>query len=150
MHKKFNRREFLKMGTKSALAVIAITACGDLVALGANRKKKLGKITVGEDNFIIGLEELKEHVAVEFIYNGKKSILLYNDGEMKAFENICTHKGGPSRLKGNKLVCQWHGTVFDSITGEALKGPAPRGSRLTSITINEQDGKIYVGAQQRE
>jgi nitrite reductase/ring-hydroxylating ferredoxin subunit len=70
--------------------------------------------------------------------------LLYNDGEIKAFENICTHKGGPSKLKQDKLVCQWHGAIFEPLTGEALKGPAPKGSKLPAIELEEREGSIYV------
>lgn len=143
MDKEISRREFLKQGIKTVVATAVITACGKLI-IGDTEAAKLSPINVGEDNFIIELDELAEHKAVDFIYKGKKSILLYNDGEIRAFENICTHRGGPSKLKNDKLVCQWHGSVFDPLTGEALKGPAPLGSKLTPIEIKENNGKIYV------
>jgi nitrite reductase/ring-hydroxylating ferredoxin subunit len=143
MDNKINRRDFLKTGLRFAVTSVAITACGDLIAMGEDRKK-IGEITVGEDNFIIGVDVLKENKAVNFIFKGKKSILVYNDGKIKAFENICTHKGGPTKLQDDKMICQWHGAVFDPLTGRALKGPALLDSKLPAINLREQDEKIYV------
>lgn len=142
---KISRWDFLKMGLKVTLASVAITACGDVLAMGIE-KLKTGEITVGEDNFIIETVALEENKYVNFIFKGKKSILIYNDGNIKAFENICTHKGGPTKLQDDKLVCLWHGAVFDPVTGQALEGPAPVGSKLPEVSLREQDGKIYVDA----
>ncbi len=145
METKISRRDFLKMGLKVTLAAVAITACGDVLAMGAVQPKT-GEITVGVDNFIIETGALKENKYVNFIFKGKKSILIYNDVNIKAFENICTHKGGPTKLQDDKLVCLWHGAVFDPVTGQALKNPAPPDSKLPEISLREQDGKIYVDA----
>lgn len=142
MERKLNRIKFLKV--VAAFVVVAVIVCGYLLTIKVTAQDKIGEISVGKDNFIIGLEELKRYKAVNFIYSGKKSILLYNNGAIKAFENICPHKGGPSKLEKGNLVCQWHGAILSAITGEAMKGPAPPGSRLASIALTEQDGKIYV------
>ena len=144
MDKKISRREFLKIGGQTVITVAALTACGKVFAIGEVLNKQKGEIVVGEGNFIITLDELRQSQAVDFIYKGKKSILVYNGGQVKAFENICTHKGGPTSLKKGGLVCQWHGAIFDPLTGEALKGPAPTGSKLRPIALDERDGKIYV------
>ena len=145
MENKISRGDFLKMGLNVTLAAAAITACGDLLAMGEG-KLKIDEITVGEDNFIIERLSLEENKYVNFIFRGKRSILVYNQGKIKAFENICTHQGGKTELKGDRLVCLWHGAVFDPLTGEALKGPALLGSKLPAITLREEDGKIYVDA----
>lgn len=143
MENKISRGDFLKMGLTVSLAAVAVTACGDLLAMGEN-KLKINEITVGEDNLIIKRLALEENKYVHFIFRGKRCILVYNHGKIKAFENICTHKGGKTELQEDRLVCLWHGAVFDPLTGEALKGPAPLGSKLPAITLREQDGKIYV------
>ncbi|OGX19762.1 MAG: hypothetical protein A3K83_07555 [Omnitrophica WOR_2 bacterium RBG_13_44_8b] len=98
----------------------------------------------GEKNFLIKIDELKKLGAVNFEFSGKNSILLYNGGQIRAFENICTHKGGPSKLLDNKLVCEWHGAIFDPLTGEALGRPAPQGSRLKEIKLAIRNGNIYA------
>ncbi len=144
MSKKITRKEFLARGIKTILATAVITACGNLIAFGSNDKEEIKEVSVGEDGFIIALEDLSENQAINFVYKGKKSILLYNHGKIKAFENICTHKGGPSKLVKDTLVCQWHGATFDPMTGKALTGPAPLGSRLTAVALRKQDAKIYM------
>lgn len=145
MNTNMSRRDFLKTGAKTLLATAAITACGNLLGLGGVAYAR-GKedILVGEDGSIIGMDALMADKTVPFVYNGKKSILLYNDGNIKAFENICTHKGGPSELHNDALVCKWHGATFDPITGERTKGPAPAGSKLPAIPVIEKEGQIYV------
>lgn len=144
MKRKLSRREFLEAGAKATATVIAITACGDLFALGQSPQQKIASVVTGNSSLIIELEELEKQKAVNFTYKDKKAILLYNDGQVRAFENICTHKGGPAKLTGEKLVCQWHGAHFDPLTGEATKGPAPEGTRLKAVELKIAEGKIYT------
>jgi len=143
MKKKMNRREFLKVSTSGVLGSIALTACGSVFPFVVNAKET-DIIEVGDDNLVTDIESLKENIALNFNYQGKRSVLLYNDGDIKAFENICTHKGGPSNLMGEKLVCQWHGATFSPMTGEAIGRPAPEGSRLPEIKLEIKDMKIYI------
>lgn len=145
MDKKMSRGDFLKIGLSVSLGAIAITACGDILAMG-EKKLEIGDIAVGEDNFVITKADLEENKYVNFTFKGKQCILLYNDGQIKAYENICTHKGGKTELQGKQLVCLWHGAIFDPLTGKALKGPAPLDSKLPEVVFREQDGKIYVCA----
>ena len=147
MNNTISRREFLEKSAKTVLSLAAITACGDLFSLKALAKVNIDEVKVGADNLILKVQDLKEREAVNFKYNGKKAILLYNNGEIKAFQNICTHEGGPTKLVGKKLVCQWHGANFDPLTGAALKRPAPVGSHLTSIPLTIKEGKIYISSK---
>ena len=108
-------------------------------------KLKVGKeIQVDETRLISSIAVLAEKKAIPFVYKGKQSILLYNDGEYRAFENICTHKGGPTTLSNDKLVCKWHGAKFDTLTGEALTRPAPEKSKLPEIKLKIEGNDIYV------
>lgn len=45
-------------------------------------------------------------------------------GNVVAFSAKCTHKGGPLKVDGTDLVCQWHGATFEAFTGKVVKGPA--------------------------
>jgi catalase len=48
-------------------------------------------------------------------------------GEMRAFQDACTHRGcslAEGRLAGGIVTCGCHGSQFDTATGEVLKGPA--------------------------
>ncbi|MBU2102600.1 MAG: Rieske (2Fe-2S) protein [Candidatus Omnitrophota bacterium] len=146
MDKKISRREFLKKGTQIVAGAVALSACGDLFSMDLFTKRNINEVAAGDDNFVVYLSVLEKDKAVNFMYKEKKAIVLYNGGDVKAFENICTHKGGLTKLVSDKLVCQWHGALFDPVTGIALKGPAPSGSRLPSIPVRVRDEKIYVNA----
>ncbi len=144
MKEKITRKEFLVRGTNAALAVAGITACGKWLLKDAVAAGKIESVTVGADKLVTRVADLKERAAVNFIYNEKKYILLYNNGEIRAFKNICTHQGGPTKLAGAELVCQWHGAHFNPLTGEATKSPAPKGSKLPPVKLDIKDGKIYL------
>ncbi len=49
------------------------------------------------------------------------------NGELYAFENLCTHDDGPldqGELDGFEIVCPRHLARFDVRTGEVRRGPA--------------------------
>ena len=144
MNKNLTRLEFLKVSAKSFFAPLLLTACGNLISLTGCAAPKAGEVTVDGTNFITDLATLREAKALNFVLAGKRSILLYNDGRIKAFQNICTHEDGPTKLTGSKLVCQWHGATFDPLTGESTGRPAPTGSKLPEIPLEIKGEKIYV------
>lgn len=43
---------------------------------------------------------------------------------VRAFSAICTHQGCTVVSAGTQLVCPCHGSQFDLLTGEVLRGPA--------------------------
>ncbi|MCR4278944.1 MAG: Rieske 2Fe-2S domain-containing protein [bacterium] len=80
-----------------------------------------------------------------FHYGHWKGIAYNDDGEIKAYRNVCTHAGAPVRLcqKGT-LQCELHEAEFDPKTGDRLCGEAPEGSRLTPIEIIHENEMIYA------
>jgi len=41
-------------------------------------------------------------------------------GELRAFEGVCPHAGGPlgqGNLEDGRLICPWHAWEYDSLTG---------------------------------
>jgi nitrite reductase (NADH) small subunit len=54
---------------------------------------------------------------------GDRIICVANvDGQISAMDNVCLHRGGPlgqGLIEGNKIVCPWHGWMFDIQTGAA-------------------------------
>lgn len=144
MKPEMNRRTFLKTCAKAGITAMAVTATGELFNLSANAQDAGNEIMVEESGSIVSVDKLAELLAINFTYQGKRSILLYNNGEIRAFENACTHKKGPTELKGNKLVCDWHGAEFDPLTGDALKRPAREGSKLQSIPIKVVENQVFV------
>jgi nitrite reductase/ring-hydroxylating ferredoxin subunit len=44
------------------------------------------------------------------------------NGAISAMDNVCLHRGGPlgqGLIERGKLVCPWHGWMYDPQTGEA-------------------------------
>jgi len=58
--------------------------------------------------------------AREFEINGK-TVCVANTGDTyAAMDNVCLHRGGPlgqGMVDGNKIICPWHGWMFDVTTG---------------------------------
>ncbi|MBU0468275.1 MAG: Rieske (2Fe-2S) protein [Candidatus Omnitrophica bacterium] len=145
MAEKLTRRAFLSKCCKSTAVAITLTACGKLTPFAFAQDSQ--EIQVDETGLITSIDVLNEQKVIPFVYKGKKSILLFNDGEYRAFENICTHKGGPTKFSTDKLVCKWHGATFDPLTGESLTRPAPAKSKLTEIKLKIEVNDIYVAQE---
>jgi len=59
--------------------------------------------------------------------NGARIAVGRTEHDCAAFQDRCTHKGGPLSdgvLMGGKVQCPWHGSQFDVHTGEVKCGPA--------------------------
>ncbi|MBU0761888.1 MAG: Rieske (2Fe-2S) protein [Candidatus Altiarchaeota archaeon] len=78
----------------------------------------------------------------EFDYNGGKAILVNFNGEYVAYVNFCPHKGGPNKLVGDKIVCEWHGSQFSPADGSILKGPAT--TALERIPVEVIGDSVYA------
>jgi nitrite reductase/ring-hydroxylating ferredoxin subunit len=63
-------------------------------------------------------------------------------GNVVAFKATCTHKGGPLKVDGTDLVCQWHGATFEAFTGKVVKGPAT--APLAAVPGAKVDGAEVV------
>ncbi len=87
--------------------------------------------------------DVKEGETLEIDFFGRPAILVRVGGEIHAYINCCTHTGGPVKLDGDILHCQWHGSDFDAATGEALTPPAPTGSKLIKLPIKVRGGKVF-------
>ena len=61
---------------------------------------------------------------------GDKVICVANvNGQISAMDNVCLHRGGPlgaGVIEGGKVVCPWHGWMWDPKTGEAAHAPAAK------------------------
>ena len=76
----------------------------------------------------------------------KTQILLARGGKtIYALAETCSHLGGPlseGKLKGNSVVCPWHGSRFSLTDGRVLDGPAVH--PLPCLEVRVQEGKIQV------
>ncbi|HEX5284098.1 MAG TPA: Rieske (2Fe-2S) protein [Bryocella sp.] len=68
-------------------------------------------------------EAPKPGEVTEIVVNGLEVCLANVDGELRALNNICPHRGGPlgqGWLEGTAVVCPWHSWAFDTRSGRAL------------------------------
>ena len=87
--------------------------------------------------------EVLEGQQKDINFAGRPAVLIRKDGKIHAYINVCTHLGGPCKLEGDVLHCQWHNAKFDAKTGKALNLPAPPDSKLIRLPIIVKEGKIF-------
>jgi len=79
---------------------------------------------------------------------GDKHIALFNiEGTYYAIDDTCTHKGGPlsdGEVQGGKVTCPWHGAIFDVITGEVVRPPAPVGVSRYNVRVVGDEIEIEI------
>ena len=71
-------------------------------------------------------------------------------GEVRAYVNVCPHRGQPVDLGDGKLVapdgtleCQAHGAHFAALSGACVRGPC-EGHGLGPVPIAERDGAVWL------
>jgi nitrite reductase (NADH) small subunit len=60
-------------------------------------------------------------------------------------DNVCLHRGGPlgqGLIEGNKIVCPWHGWMFDTQTGAASHDNSARVA-IYPLQTEGEDVMIY-------
>lgn len=90
-------------------------------------------------------EELKVNQMKLLHLHNKRVVLARSENGYTAFNDHCTHRGGS--LAGGAMICgtvqcPWHGSQFDTKTGEVKAGPASE--KINVYTISENAGKIYI------
>ncbi len=70
---------------------------------------------------------------------GAKVVVANVEGTFFAFNDTCTHVGGPLSegiLEGETVTCPWHATVFNVKTGEPLEGPGEDPIRTYEVRVD--------------
>jgi nitrite reductase/ring-hydroxylating ferredoxin subunit/uncharacterized membrane protein len=76
---------------------------------------------------------------------GRRVVLARIDEGFVAFDDRCTHKGGPlsdGTLACGTVQCPWHGSQFSVRTGEVTRGPA--GDRIQVHSVVDRDGRLWL------
>ncbi len=79
--------------------------------------------------------------------NNKPVVIANAGGKFYAFQQKCTHKGGPldeGILSEKTVTCPWHGAEFDIETGNALSGPAMGDLAVYKVIIKGNDVFVDV------
>lgn len=77
-------------------------------------------------------------------------VLVKKKGKLTAFRNSCPHTGAPMEWKPDQFLdfenefiqCAMHGALFDTQTGECLRGPCV-GAFLQKETLIIEEHAIY-------
>src|SRR5262249_53101270 len=77
---------------------------------------------IGAKADLPGDDEVREFPA------GERMVCVANvEGRLCALDNVCLHQGGPlgnGVVVDGKVVCPWHGWMYNPQTGEAVQNPA--------------------------
>ena len=103
---------------------------------------------------IATLEEIEEGKTIKFSFTrGERpleGLVGRFKGKLFAYENTCRHipislDYGDNRFftnKGNALMCQTHGAVYEPDTGLCTRGPCA-GASLFPLAVVEEDGVLW-------
>jgi len=69
-------------------------------------------------------------------------IVIRREDGVIAFSDRCTHLGRQVEISGSQLVCNAHGSYFETTTGKPTEGPAIRS--LAQLPTVERDGILYI------
>jgi nitrite reductase/ring-hydroxylating ferredoxin subunit/uncharacterized membrane protein len=94
------------------------------------------------------LPDEKPHRAV---VNGVKVLLLRRAGQIYCISEVCSHLGGPlaeGEIRGDTVVCPWHGSRFSLKDGSVIDGPATHPQPCFRTRVHF--GRIEVQAHSQE
>jgi len=80
--------------------------------------------------------------------NGEEIVVANCDGEFVAFNNVCTHKGGPLGegllLDGCVVECPFHGGQFNARTGEVVALPPTEPVATYPVQVDGDEISVAV------
>lgn len=84
-----------------------------------------------------------------FQIEGRAVAVANVDGELYAFDDLCTHRGcslATGTLAATSITCPCHFSVFDVRDGSVVKGPAREA--LRSYGVRREDGALLITLEQ--
>jgi len=103
---------------------------------------------------IATVDEVKEGQTIKFSFNREEKpqegFIGRFKGKIFAYENTCRHipitlDYGDNRFfdtKGQSIMCQTHGAVYEPDTGLCTRGPCA-GASLYSLEVQEDNGVLW-------
>ncbi len=140
MARNVTRADFLADGARVCLGLAAggvlAAGCARVSSVDADKARPAG----APKNFLAKEEDVRP---VYYFFKGKvKGILVRTEKGIVGYVNRCTHMGGPTVLREKNLVCLWHGSTYDPVTGSVLKGPAKK--PLPPLKLEVKDGLVLL------
>lgn len=92
-----------------------------------------------------GLDKMGVNQMMLLHVNDKRIVIGRTETEFVAFDDFCTHKGGTladGAMICGTVQCPWHGSQFNTRTGEVKAGPAKEPIKTYKVEIGNQ--KYYL------
>jgi cytochrome b6-f complex iron-sulfur subunit len=134
--KNISRRDFLRIGTNSLLALSGILGIGGLIRFLSYQADP-----APQSEFDIGS-------ATSFPGNSRTilpeipAIVIHDDNGIRAISLICSHLGCTIEERSFGFECPCHNSQYD-LNGKVLKGPAGTNLRKLRV-ITVEDGNLHV------
>ena len=80
--------------------------------------------------------------------DGAEIVIANLDGDFVAFQNECTHRGGPlgeGLLENGVVECPFHAGQFDVRTGAVVSPPPSEPIKTYPVRVDGDDIKIAAG-----
>ena len=95
---------------------------------------------------VAGVDEVPDRSPLGVEAHGYPIALFRVGDSFGALWSRCPHAGGPlddGYVKGDVVVCPWHGSMFRTTTGERLDGPSEVDA--TAFPVDLRGGRILIG-----
>jgi nitrite reductase/ring-hydroxylating ferredoxin subunit/uncharacterized membrane protein len=108
--------------------------------------KSLPPAPVGDVALDVGPDDQLQVDQMKLLRVGdRRLVLARTDQGYVAFDDRCTHKGGPlsdGTLACGRVQCPWHGSQFQTETGRVVHGPAEE--NIGSYPVETSNGRVLV------
>lgn len=112
---------------------------------GAGRWQEAPVASSGRPVVVADEDDLKVNQMKLVHANGRRVALGRTEDGWAAFDDRCTHKGGPlsdGTLICGTVQCPWHGSQFDVGTGAVTCGPAT--VNIATHAVEESNGQVRL------
>jgi nitrite reductase/ring-hydroxylating ferredoxin subunit/uncharacterized membrane protein len=113
---------------------------------GKWRSQTIAPARAAEGLIDLGADDQLESDQMTLLHVGQRRIVLARNSERYvAFDDRCTHKGGPlsdGSIACGTVQCPWHGSQFNTETGAVTHGPAE--SAIHTYVVSQRDGRVWL------
>jgi nitrite reductase/ring-hydroxylating ferredoxin subunit len=98
-----------------------------------------------------GLEELQSRSVQCISVEQRQFVLIYHHQAFFALDNACPHKFASlctGDLRGDQLVCPWHGAEFNIASGKSFSPLAAKGTNSYPVTVRNRS--VFINLQDIE
>ena len=102
---------------------------------------------MGEFMTVTGAAEVGDGELASFDVAGKPVAVANVSGTLHAFGDTCTHAGcslAAGELDGPVVTCPCHGSKFDVMTGQVLRGPAQKAVQSYPVRVENQTLQVEI------